>query len=99
MPRPARWIVIDRCDERKIHLHVLQFGLQQLGLDGVKGAGEVKEQDADSSVGSIQGGVGFLQQVGGGERWCPEVVARRGLLGELESNLLKNRLHLPSGSQ
>ena len=53
---------MDPYDEGRIHLHVLQFGLQQLGLDGVEGAGEVEEHDVDSSVGSIQGGVGFLKQ-------------------------------------
>ena len=45
-----------------MHLRVLQFGLQQPGPDGVEGAGEVEEHDVDS-VGSIWGGVGFLQQV------------------------------------
>ena len=31
-------------------------------MDVVKDAGEVEEHEADSSVGSILGGVGFLQQ-------------------------------------
>ena len=43
--------------------HVLQFGLQQPGMDGIEGIGELEEHDADSDVGSIQGRVGFLQQV------------------------------------
>ena len=41
----------------------IRFGPQQPGLNVVKGAGEVEEHDTDSSVGSIQEGVGFLQQV------------------------------------
>ena len=32
-------LISGSCDEGRIHLYVLQFGLQQLGLDGVKGAG------------------------------------------------------------
>ena len=43
--------------------HVLHVGLQQLKLDGVEGAGEVKEHDTGRGVGSIQGAVGLLQQV------------------------------------
>ena len=55
---------MDPSDQGKIHLHVLHFGLRQPGQNGVEGGGEVKEQGADSGVESIQGGVGFLQQVG-----------------------------------
>ena len=52
----ARQIVINPCDEGRIHLHVLQFGLQQPVLDAVEGAGEAKEHDMDQGVGSIHGG-------------------------------------------
>jgi len=34
-----------------------------LVLDGVEGAGEFVEHDPDLGVGSVQGGVGLLQQV------------------------------------
>ena len=40
-------IVIDPSDEGSTHPRVLQFGLQQSGLDGVKGAGEVEEHNPD----------------------------------------------------
>ena len=56
-------LVIDPWDEGRVHMHVLKFGFQQPWLDGVESAGEVEEHDVDSGVGSIQGGVGFLQQV------------------------------------
>ena len=46
MLQSVRQTVIEPCDKRRMHLHVLQFGLQQPGLDGVEGAGGAEEHGA-----------------------------------------------------